>query len=86
MSQPVAPQALDVDFAQPLCPGVIHLVDPSESCIDWESVVDCDLVLHTRFDPLEGTCCRQCLQTILQVTLRVLEFAAELSKDLHLFS
>jgi hypothetical protein len=54
--KPVAPQALDVDFARPLCPGVIHLVNPSKSCIDREGVIDRDLVLHTRFNPLEGIC------------------------------
>jgi hypothetical protein len=54
MPQPVIPQALDIDFAQPLCPGVIDLVNPIQVVLQWDVIVNGDLILDMRFEPLEG--------------------------------
>jgi hypothetical protein len=56
MAQVTAPQALDVHFTWPLCPGVIDLVDPVQVVLRWDVVVDGDFVLNVRLESLEGVC------------------------------
>jgi hypothetical protein len=54
VAQAMAPQALDVYFTWPLCPGVVDLVDPIQAVLWRDVVVDGDLVLNMRLKPFEG--------------------------------
>jgi hypothetical protein len=76
----VAPQALDVHLTWPLCPGVVDLVDPIQAVLQWDVVVNGDLVLDMRLEPFEGVHLWQCLQTVSQFPLCVLELAAKLTQ------
>jgi hypothetical protein len=80
MAQAMAPQALDVYLAWPLCPGVIDLVNPVQVVLRWDVVVDGDFVLDARLESLESICMRQRLQTVSQIPLRVLELPAKLAQ------
>ena len=79
VAQATAPQALDVYLTRPLCPGVVDLVDPIQAVLRRDVVVDGDFILDTWLEPLEGICSRQCLQTVSQFPLRVLELPAKLA-------
>jgi hypothetical protein len=79
VAQATAPQALDVYFTRPLCPGVVDLVDPVQAVLRQDVVIDGDFVLDAWFESLEGVCLRQHLQTVLQFPLRILKFAVKLA-------